>query len=338
MEKDEFERYCFLAFGELALDVIYDEDGIIKEAGGVSAFNTIYNLSVFGEEVYGIGGVGTDINAIKTINSLKTSFVNTDNIQFVDKPTNVFYIYMPKGVLKDDDVQIERKSPVTGKSSVEWSNRLCTTLPKQFENRNIILVVSNFEQVTKDFIQEAKSKGKKCVVSLDITNPMIFERVSEDYMWEYLKQVNLLQCNQNTLKAVCEKLHVTTPQELFSKLNLEIFTVTKGHAGAEFFYRSGDEIKSVKKIPEKVAPIVDSTGAGDAFHAMLLMAYHRKIYNYEEIDKLYFDKAFKAANALSRKVVQIQGARGEQDELLRYMLKELTENQIENDIKDGRNE
>ena len=33
------QRYCFLAFGELALDVTYDENGIISESGGVSAFN-----------------------------------------------------------------------------------------------------------------------------------------------------------------------------------------------------------------------------------------------------------------------------------------------------------
>ena len=210
MEKKDFKKYCFVAFGELALDVTYDENCVIREVGGVSAFNTIYNLSLFGEETYAVGGVGIDLNAFKSINSLKNSFTNTDYIKFIQKPTNVFYIYKPKKVSKDDEVKIARNSPLTGKSSIEWSNKLCTNLPKELENRNIILVVSNFEEVTRDFIQNTRTKCNDCVVSLDITNSKIFERFSKEYLWNFLSSVDLLQCNVKTFEALCKKLDIST--------------------------------------------------------------------------------------------------------------------------------
>ncbi len=322
MEKNE--RYCFLAFGELALDVIYDENTILKEVGGVSAFNTLYNLSVFGEETYAVGGVGTDLNAIKAIISLKNQIVNTDYINFINKPTNVFYIFKPQRNLKGEEVTIGRNSPITGKSSIEWSDKISTEFPTEFENRNIILIVSNFENVTKEFIKNSKSKSKNCVVSLDITNPHIFSKYSEEELWEYLKQVDLIQCNENTFKSLAEKLKISSPEEFFSNLNLDIFTLTRGSKGANFYYREDDTIKMISKAPEKTVSIVDSTGAGDAFHSMLLIAYHRHLLNGERIGPKYFDNAFRLGNALSRKVVQFETARGEPHDLLKFMLDEIT--------------
>lgn len=331
-EKDD-KKCCFIAFGELALDVTYGDDNyIIREVGGVSAFNTLYNLSVFGEETYAIGGVGTDINAFKALNSLKETFANTDNIRFLNKATNVFYIYKPSKVTKDDgEINIGRKSPITGKSTIEWSDKLCTELPEEFKDRNIILAVSNFERVTKEFIKNAKSKAKSCHVSLDITNGKIFDKYPEEYIWEHLKQVDLLQCNEQTFEAVSRKLNISSPQELFSRLNVQIFTLTKGSNGATFFYRdeNGEE-KSLNQRPKIIAPIVDTTGVGDAFHSMLLMCYHRKLFNNEMIDEDYLKNAFDVANALARKVVQIEGARGERTELLKHMLGEIAQQNLEN--------
>ena len=70
----EENKFCFLAFGELALDITLDDNNIISQVGGVSAFNTLYNLAVLGEETYAIGGVGNDNNGKKAIQSLKCSY------------------------------------------------------------------------------------------------------------------------------------------------------------------------------------------------------------------------------------------------------------------------
>lgn len=318
-------KYCFIAFGELALDKTLDDNKIISEVGGVSAFNTLYNLAVFGEETYAIGGVGKDNNGERAIQSLTKSGVNIDYIETLNKPTNVFYIYKTNEALNsNEDFKISRKCPLTGESSIAWSDKLCTELPKEFEDRNIILIVSNFEKVTRKFIENAKKKSKNCIVSLDITNGKIFEKFSEEYIWDYLKEIDLLQCNENTFEAVCKKLNITSPQELFLKLNLDIFTLTKASKGAMFFYENEENKKVfLDKKTKVIAPIVDPTGAGDAFHSMLLLSYYRKICNNEKLTNTYFHKAFDVANALARKVVQIDGARGEPRELRKHMLEEL---------------
>lgn len=327
------QRYCFLAFGELALDVTYDENGIISESGGVSAFNTLYNLAAFGEETYAVGGVGTGENAVKAINSLRKSGVNTENIQMVDKPTNVFYIFKPQKEIKNDnEIEINRVSPITGKSSIEWTDKLCTELPPEFENRNLILIVSNFEPVTKEFVQNTKQKCANSKVSLDITNGKIFERYSKEYILEYLKQIDFIQCNENTLGIICNKLGISSLEELYSKLNAQIFTLTRGSKGATFLYQSDGEIKMINKTPKKVAPLIDTTGAGDAFHTLMLMSYCRMKYNNEELNDQYFERAFSIANAFSREIVEKVGARIEPNSILKYMINYMKQNKDEYDI------
>lgn len=336
---NESKKYIFLAFGELALDVMYNEHSIIKEVGGVSAFNTLYNLSVFGEETYAIGGVGYDttdideniedrsaIKAIKTLESLKTSSVNTDNVQLVNKPTNVFYIYKPTNKLEvNGDLAINRISPITGKSTIEWSNELNSTLPEQFKNRNVILIVSNFEPVTSRFINDTKQKCPESKISLDITNGKIFDKYSSEYLWKYLQKIDLVQCNENTAKIICQKLGVSSAEELVDKLNTEIFTLTKGSNGVTFYYKENGRLKTVSEKPKIIEQPFDPTGAGDAFHTMMLLSYCRMKYNGETIDKHYFDTSFELANSFARKVLKIEGARGNPKELLEFMINEIKE-------------
>ena len=343
---DTLEKYIFLAFGELALDVLYNEEEIIRETGGVSAFNTLYNLSIFGEETYAIGGVGYDITdmnenigarsairAIRAIESLKKVFTNVDEIELINKPTNIFYIFKPKKKLEiNEDLTISRISPITGKSTINWSDELNTTLPRKFEGKRIVLVVSNFEPVTDIFIDETKRKSKESIISLDITNGKIFDKYPDEYLWRYLRKINLIQCNKNTASILCKKLHIESVEKLVSLLNTEIFTLTKGGDGATFFYRDNESLKSIDRIPKKIERPHDPTGAGDAFHTMMLLSYCRMKYNNTPIDEKYFDKAFKIANAFSRKVLQIQGARGEPKEILEFMVNEIKEEEQELEI------
>lgn len=343
---DTLEKYIFIAFGELALDVLYDEEGIIRETGGVSAFNTLYNLSIFGEETYAIGGVGYDIadmnenieersaiRAIKTIESLKQVFTNVEGIDLINKHTNTFYIFKPKKKLEmNEDLNISRESPITGKNTIDWSDELNTTLPKKFEGKRIVLVVSNFEPVTDRFINETKRKCKESIVSLDITNGKIFDKYSDEYLLRYLRKMNLIQCNKSTASIICKKLHIESIEKLVSLLNTEIFTLTKGGDGATFFYRDNERLKIIDRRPKIVERPHDPTGAGDAFHTMMLLSYCRMKYNNTPMDEEYFDKAFKLANAFSRKVLQIEGARGEPKEILEFMLNEIKEEEKELEI------
>ena len=318
------EKYCFIAFGELAIDAFYDESGItIKEDGGVSAFNTLYNLAVLGQETYAIGGVGTYNQSSLAINSLKDYCVDTDYIEPIDKNTNTFYIYKPSKIIDDDSVKIGRCSPITGNKSIEWTNKLCTNVPDKFKEKNIALIVSNFEPVTRAFVKNVKEECQNPIISLDITNGKIFEQYSAEEILEYLKLFNFIQCNKNTYQLLSKKLGIESCMKLFSMLNADIFTITQGSKGATFLYRDNGNIKTINKKPKIVAPLVDPTGAGDAFHAIHLMSYCKMKSNHGILNKSFFDKAFDIANLLVRKVVQSEGARLKPYDMLFYLTDEL---------------
>lgn len=333
---DKNNQYCFLAFGELAVDILYNNTGVIYEKGGVSAFNTLYYLSVLGKETYAFGGVGYDNKYSIAVNSLKDFCVDTDHIEPINKETNVFYIYKPRtDIENDDDVEIGRVSPNTGKSSIVWTDELRTNIPEQFIDRNVVLIVSNFEPVTRQFVRNVKNECKNSIISLDITNEMIFKEYTTDEIWEYLSLMDLLQCNEKTAKALCNKLKLSSANELFSKLNVDIFTLTNGSQGATFFYRDNDKEKIIIKKPEIVAPLIDPTGAGDAFHAMLLISFcNMKIRRNLRLDSDYFNIAFNLANLLSRKVVQTEGARLEPYDMMFYLIEQIGKSDTAKELLD----
>lgn len=327
------KKPVYVFFGELAVDVTYNEKTglIVDKNGGVSAANALYYISIFGKKTYAVGGVGAIGNKDNegntyygiAINSLQDYSVNTDYIEPIyDKTTNIFYIPQPSTV--GNEVEIKRASPFTGKSSIEWTNELHTEIPEELKDEKIILIVSNFEPATRVFVKKVKKQCPDSIISLDITNEKIFEKYSNEEILEYLKSINLLQCTQTTAEFLCKKLNIPSYFELFSQLNAEIFTLTKDKDGATFFYRTKGNIYMIDKKPEIVIDnIVDSTGAGDAFHAMLLLTYCKLKSKNKALDKKYFDIAFYIANALSRKVIQAEGARLKPYDILFYLMDEL---------------
>lgn len=332
-------NYCFLAFGELALDAIYekvdDKIKLIKENGGVSAFNTLYYLSTLGQETYAIGGVGTENKKTGiAIKSLKDYCTNTDYIKEIDKKVNEFFIYRPQSnnesIDISEEVDIGRTSPTTGKSSVEWSDKLRTSLPDEFKSRKCALIISNFEPVTRKFVRSFQENCNNGIVSLDITTEKIFEKYSCEEIIQYLKSLYFIQCNENTARSLCNKLGIQSLNELFADSSIKMFTVTKGSNGAKFYYDDNGSIKEFERKPKIVAPMVDTTGAGDAFHAMLLMTYSKS--KNKKIDEKYLNRAFNLANALSRIVVQKEGARLEPYDVLFPLMDEIDDSKDKEEI------
>ena len=70
----------FISHGDIILDKIYDGDlNLIKQDGGGSNWNTLYNLSYMGEKCYAIGNCGKDKEGDIAISSLKRYGINTSN-------------------------------------------------------------------------------------------------------------------------------------------------------------------------------------------------------------------------------------------------------------------
>lgn len=309
---DNIKKYIFLGFGELVLDKIYDEKhDLLKENGGCPVFNVLYNLGLSGEKAYAVGGVGNDENGNKAIASLHQGFVNTENVEILDKKTNVNHIIVPKIITNDNSVQIKQTSPLTGETIFKLSDKLNTHLPERVQNENIILVVSNFQKTTFEFIKDLKSNCKNCKVAMDIGNIMFFKDLPQEYISEFLSNINIIQMNQNCISELYKKLDVSSNKEFFNTLNLDLLTVTMGHEGANYIYRTYNQVNEKHKTPVKIAPMLDPTGAGDAFFSMMLKSYRKNMSRGKTIDDEFVDNAFTLANGFSRQVVGLIGARGD---------------------------
>ena len=86
----------FVSHGDIILDNVYDGDlNLIKQDGGGSNWNSLYNLSYMGEICYAIGTCGKDKEGDIAISSLKNHGVNVDFIRRDDITTSIMNIIIP---------------------------------------------------------------------------------------------------------------------------------------------------------------------------------------------------------------------------------------------------
>ena len=339
----------YFAFGELALDVYgYEEeyDGGLQADGGVSAYNALYYLASMGNECIALGGVGYDKENINltgakmskqpiihklghvysqaniAMASLEEAGVNCTHIGYLDKAINMFFINK-----KETGIEIGRVDPNTGDTSIKWGG-VPNNFPAEMVDKKVALIVSNFEPSTSVFISKTKSRftGDKSygrgkvypICSMDITNKNIFSKYPIEWVMTFLSRVDLVQCNENTFEELLLKHNqesdtTLTKEEFIRETGAKVFTITKGKNGAEFYYLDDSRQLNHATVQPKPGHVVhdevDSTGAGDAFHAVLLESYMNNLEKGRPIDGNYFRKVFEKANALSREVIKHRGAR-----------------------------
>jgi sugar/nucleoside kinase (ribokinase family) len=188
-----------------------------------------------------------------------------------------------------------------------------TNLPERFRNENIILIVSNFEPTTRDFIADAKRKAENAVIALDINRDWIFNGRPRESIEAFLSYVDLVQINQKNFSALRQKLNIASDEEFLENFDLKLLTITQGIEGARFVYRTEELVRVLEKKTVTVSEMKDPTGAGDAFHAMMLKAYREILARGEPITEAFLNRAFVAANKLAGLVVTVVGARGPVD-------------------------
>ena len=211
--EDLDKKYYLVAFSFPCVDQYYikDKDGNVipqKMTGGISCLNVLYNIALLKDDLslYIIGAIGNDRNGEKALESLRNVGVNTDYVEKQNRNTNVFHIIIPEKITEDDSVEISEVSPLTGINTYNLPQDFTCKLPEELKEKRIVLCVSNFEKGTVDFIRQAKEQCADCVINLDVTKEGIFKNFSKKYIEEVLKQANLVQINEKTFKALCNKL------------------------------------------------------------------------------------------------------------------------------------
>ena len=293
----------FVSHGDIILDKVYDGDlNLIKQDGGGSNWNSLYNLSYMGESCYAIGSSGKDEEAKISLSSLQNYGINTEFVKQEDISTSIMNIIIPnKSELGDDSIIHSWYSPITNKRTLFFREDLPTTLPYEILDKEIYILLDKFELVNLEFINNIKNKK----VCLDIGHVRFIEHFSKQYLTEFFKNGNLVQLNNNVSTLLFERLQLKNEYEFFDLLDLDLLVITKGKKGATFIFKENGKFVTIDKSPEVIATVVDSSGAGDAFFATVVKEYAYA----EKIDSLFVENTFNIANKASRDVISQVGSR-----------------------------
>ena len=293
----------FISHGDIILDNIYNGDlKLIKQDGGGSNWNTLYNLSYLGETCYAVGTCGKDTEGDIALSSLKAGNVNTDLVRRDDISTSIMNIIIPNQTeLGDNSIIHSWYSPVTNKRTLFFRGNLPIELPGDILKNDIYVLVDKFETINFDFISNLKNKK----VCLDIGHIRFIEHFTKQYLTMFFKTANLIQLNETVKPLLFERLQIQNEFDFFNLLDLDLLVVTKGKKGATFIFKEDNKLKVIDKEPEVIAKVVDSSGAGDAFFASVIQGYAYT----DIINSNFINKIFSTANKASRTVISQLGSR-----------------------------
>lgn len=293
----------FISHGDIILDNIYNGDlKLIKQDGGGSNWNTLYNLSYLGENCYAVGTCGKDKEGDIALSSLKAGNVNTSLVRRDDISTSIMNIIIPNQTnLGDNSIIHSWYSPITNKRTLFFRDNLPIELPEDVLKNDIYVLLDKFETINFDFISNLKNKK----ICLDIGHIRFIEHFTKQYLTMFFKTANLIQLNETVKPLLFERLQIQNEFDFFNLLDLDLLVVTKGKKGATFIFKEEGELKSIDKEPEVIAKVVDSSGAGDAFFASVIQGYAYT----DNINSDFINKIFSTANKASRTVISQIGSR-----------------------------
>ena len=294
----------FISHADIILDKIYDSKfKLIKQDGGGCNWNDIYNLSILGEKCYAFGSCGNDEEGKIAINSLKKAGVNVDNIMIDNNiSTAVMNILLPdEETLGENDIIHTWYSPITNKNTMHFSDNLPLDIPKEFEDKEIYIILDKFEAINYEFLQRIQNKK----VCLDVGSEEFIEYYTNQYLISFFKQANIIQINNNIRNYLFNKLKICNEIDFFNLLDLDLLVITNGKKGAKFLYKENGKIKLCDKKPEILVDAIDTSGAGDAFFSVIIREYAYC----DKIDEEFINHTFKLANKSSREVLSQLGSR-----------------------------
>ena len=263
-------------------EILFDMYPNHKRLGG-APLNFIYHVKKLTGSGNIISRVGKDVLGNKVINDLNHAGISTDFIQHDTlHPTGIAKVGLDENGNPDFKIDIERAFDF-----IELTE----------ENENLINTetdclyfgtLAQRSEVSRQTIQAFYSRGLKYFADINLRQNFY----DEDILRTTLEAADFIKTNydeMHVLNDIFIRSEYSTEKvalELMEKFNLNMMAVTRGKDGASIF-ENGKKFNHTN-VETKV---IDTTGAGDAFSAMLCIGY---LYGFEipYINKLANDFAY----------------------------------------------
>ncbi len=289
------------SIGEILFDIYPDH----KKLGG-APLNFIYHIKKLTDYGNIISRVGKDVLGDKVLKELKTSGFSTEYIQVDHKhPTGMALVSVDQDGVPSFKIEkdcaydfIEEDDKNYSLVSTETDFLYFGTLAQRSE-------------ITRKTVQSFYKKGIKYFSDLNLRQNYF----NEDILRESLSAADFIKVNYDEMHVLNDFLlhaEYTTEQvayDLMEKFDIQLIAVTRGKDGSSLF-ENGKRFDYSHVDVE----VVDTTGAGDAFSAILCIGYLQGQEN-TFINKL--------ANEFASEVCKFEGALPKSDRIYESFRKQL---------------
>lgn len=287
------------SIGDLVTDYYYKNEKFLGINGGMTSHNIIANLAKMGINTVVFGTCGNDMQGEIAIKSLEKLDVDTNNIVVLDDVrTRCFHVsYFDN----EDKLSFTSKKRCPFCSNKKWYEDSLIDIDDIIKkiNNDDILVFDNLNNKNQILIDKVDNKK-----IIDLGQYFELENMSDKEIINKIKnKFEIINFNERVSKYLVKRLNLNTDIDLYSILNPNFMTITRGENGATFIC-GGKEYNFNLKSKGKV---VDSTGAGDAFISSIIKDCIKNNFVY---DQDMFEKWYENSNKLTAKVVSKMGARG----------------------------
>ncbi len=285
-----------IIFGEVLFDCFSDGKMIL----GGAPFNVAWHLQAFGLSPLFISRVGDDSSGAIIRESMTNWGMDLSGLQ-ID-------LEHQTGLVKIQFINNEPRYEIVENSAYDFieSSHLPSLKKDSILYHGTLILRS---QTCFETLQKIKKN----------ISPSTFLDVNLRTPWWNLKMIESLLREISWLKLNEEELSLIVTQEqntekrikyLFSTFSLNQITLTQGKAGAISFQANGNN-QSV--FPSKIAQIIDTVGAGDAFSSVLILGI---------IKDWDITKTLVRAQEFASAIVGVRGAISQDKSFYEYFLKQ----------------
>lgn len=288
------------AIGEILFDIYPD----LEKIGG-APFNFIYHIHKLTGKGNIVSRLGDDDLGSEALSFMKTNRINTFYVQTdpVHK-TGIAEANLDKNKVPHWNIPDGRAFDFIENT---------TEIKDLLERTNILYYGTLIQrgEISREVVQSCFDKNIVYFCDLNIRQNF-FSRKSIE---RSLKTANILKINEDELKLVHKMFlegdynRKKCAEDLRLKFNIELLAVTLGEEGAYLF-----KDNEVNFYTINIKNVVDTTGAGDAYAAMLLLGYLKKW-------ELYHIN--KSASELAGEIIQVTSALPKDDTIYQSFISEL---------------